>query len=106
MVVRRNYGTGTVVVTPIKTDGSLGDAADVQSIPTSPLGPHQAQDGPLHAQLVPKRFADSGHDAPHAHTAQTDPAGNYLLLSDLGTDRIYIYKLDKTTGKLTPAAQP
>ena len=38
--------------------------------------------------------------------AQTDPASNYLLLSDLATDMVYVYKLDKTTGKLTPAAQP
>ncbi len=99
-VFAANYGTGSVAVVPIKTDGSLGDATDVQNIPTSPLGPHQAVDGP------PYSFADSGHDAPHAHMAQTDPAGNFLLLSDLGTDRIYIYKLDKTAGKLTPAAQP
>jgi len=99
-VFAANYGGGSVVVVPIRADGSLGDATDVQSIPTTPLGPHQAQDGP------PFSFADSGHDAPHAHMAQTDPSGNYLLLSDLGTDRIYIYKLDKTAGKLTPAAQP
>ncbi len=99
-VFAANYGTGSVAVVPIKTDGSLGDATDVQNIPTSPLGPHQAVDGP------PYSFADSGHDAPHAHMAQTDPAGNFLLLSDLGTDRIYIYRLDKTAGKLTPAAQP
>ena len=99
-VFAANYGGGSVAVVPIRPDGSLGDASDVQSIPTSPLGPHQAQDGP------PFSFADSGHDAPHAHMAQTDPSGNYLLLSDLGTDRIYIYKLDKTAGKLTPAAQP
>jgi 6-phosphogluconolactonase len=98
-VFAANYGGGSIVVVPIKADGSLGDA-DGQSIPTSPLGPRRAQDAP------PYSFADSGHDAPHAHMAQTDPAGNYVLLSDLGTDRIYVYKLDKTTGKLTPAAQP
>jgi len=73
-VFAANYGTGTVVVAPIRTDGSLGDAADVQSIPTSPLGPHQAQDGPRY------RFADSGHDAPHSHMTQTDPAGNLLAV--------------------------
>jgi 6-phosphogluconolactonase len=99
-VFAANYGAGTVAVVPIKADGSLGDATDVKSIPTTPLGPHQAQDGP------PFSFADSGHDAPHAHMAQTDPAGNYLLLSDLGTDRIYIYKFDKTAGTLSQGLQP
>jgi len=77
-VFAANYGTGTVVVTPKKTDGSLGDAADVQSIPTSPLGPHQAQDGPRY------RFADSGHDAPHSHMTQTNPAAITFWLSHIG----------------------
>jgi len=99
-VLAANYGGGSIAVAPIRTDGSLGEAADVQNIPTSPLGPRRAQDAP------PFSFADSGHDRPHAHMAQTDPAGNFVLVSDLGTDRIYVYKLDKTTGKLTPAAQP
>jgi 6-phosphogluconolactonase (cycloisomerase 2 family) len=38
--------------------------------------------------------------------AQTDPAGRFLLVSDLGTDRVYSYALDTRTGTLTPAAQP
>jgi len=93
-VFAANYGSGSVAVLPIKTDGSLGDSVDLQTI-TGPLGPHNAQDGP------PFSFADSGHDAPHAHMAQTDPSGNFLLVSDLGTDRVYSFKLDKTSGKLT-----
>ncbi len=74
MVVRRQLRYGNRRGNAKKTDGSLGDAADVQSIPTSPLGPHQAQDGPRY------RFADSGHDAPHSHMTQTDPAGNLLAV--------------------------
>src|SRR5262249_38147020 len=54
----------------------------------------------------PGSFAVSGHDAPHAHMAQTDPAGRFLLVCDLGTDRIYVYAVDHQTGTLTPAAQP
>jgi len=38
--------------------------------------------------------------------AQTDPDGNFLFVSDLGTDRIYIYKFDKVNGKLSPNDQP
>jgi 6-phosphogluconolactonase (cycloisomerase 2 family) len=95
-----NYGAGSVAVLPINSDGSVGASTDLQILPTSPLGPHKAQDAP------PYSFADSGHDAPHAHMAQTDPAGNFLLVSDLGTDRIYIFKFDKSAGKLTPGAQP
>jgi 6-phosphogluconolactonase (cycloisomerase 2 family) len=38
--------------------------------------------------------------------ARTDPDGNFVFVSDLGTDRIYIYKFDKVNGKLTPNDQP
>jgi 6-phosphogluconolactonase len=54
----------------------------------------------------PGSFAISGHDAPHAHQASSDPAGNFVMVSDLGTDRIYIYKLDKNKGTLSPADPP
>jgi 6-phosphogluconolactonase (cycloisomerase 2 family) len=57
-------------------------------------------------EAPPGSFANSGHDAPHAHQAQTDPGGNFVLVSDLGTDRIYVYRLDKTSGKLTPSDTP
>ncbi|MDQ2901126.1 MAG: lactonase family protein [Acidobacteriota bacterium] len=94
-VLAANYGAGSVAVLPIKTDGSVGEATDLQVL-MGPLGPHMAQDGP------PFSFADSGHDASHAHMAQTDPAGNYVLVNDLGTDRIFSFKFDKTAGKLSP----
>ena len=51
----------------------------------------------------PGSYANSGHDAPHAHAAESDPGGNYVFVSDLGTDRIYVNALDKTRGTLTPA---
>jgi 6-phosphogluconolactonase (cycloisomerase 2 family) len=98
-VFAANYGGGSAAVLPIRPDGSLGDATDVQAI-SGPLGPQPARDAP------PGSFAISGHDAPHAHQAQTDPAGRFLLVSDLGTDRIYVYAFDGRAGKLTPAAQP
>ncbi len=98
-VFAANYGGGSVAVLPIKSDGSLGDATDVHAI-SGPLGPQPAQDAP------PGSFAISGHDAPHAHMAQTDPAGKYFLVSDLGTDRVYIFRFDTAAGKLTPHDQP
>ncbi|MFN0107118.1 MAG: lactonase family protein [Bryobacteraceae bacterium] len=98
-VFAANYGGGSAAVLPILPDGSLGAAADVARI-SGPLGRQPADDAP------PGSFAISGHDAPHAHMAQTDLAGNYLFVADLGTDRIYIYKFDKVTGKLTPNDQP
>jgi 6-phosphogluconolactonase len=95
-----NYGGGSVAVFPIRTDGSLGDATDIVALPRGPYGIQPAQDAP------PGSFANSGHDAPHAHQAQTDPGGNFVFVNDLATGRVYSYKLDKVAGKLTPAAQP
>jgi len=93
-VFAANYGGGSVAVLPIRSDGSFGDATDVQAL-TGPLGPHIPVGAP------PFDFADSGHDSYHAHMAQTDPAGNFLLVNDLGTDRVFSYKFDKVAGKLT-----
>ena len=98
-VFAANYGGGSVAVLPILADGSLGAAADVVKL-TGPLGPQPAWEAP------PGSFANSGHDATHAHMAQTDPAGKFLFVADLGTDRIFIYRLDQQTGKLTPSDQP
>jgi 6-phosphogluconolactonase (cycloisomerase 2 family) len=100
-VFAANYGGGSVSVLPIQADGSVGAAADTQLLPRdTPYGRQPALEAP------PGSFANSGHDAPHAHQAQTDPSGNFLLVTDLATDRVYTFKLDKTTGKLTPGEQP
>lgn len=97
-VFAANYGAGSVAVIPIMSDGSLGAATDLIKI-AGPLGSsNPAVDAP------PGSFANSGHDAPHAHQAESDPTGNYVFVSDLGTDRIYAYMLDKQKGTLTPAS--
>lgn len=98
-VFAANYGGGSVAVIPIMPDGSLGAATEIQRI-TGPLGPQPAVEAP------PGSFAISGHDAPHAHQAETDPSGNYLMVADLGTDRIYVHRLNRDTGRLTPADPP
>lgn len=98
-VFAANYGGGSVSVLPIMGDGTVGSATTVQRI-SGPLGPQPAVEAP------PGSFAISGHDAPHAHMAQTDPAGNFLFVADLGTDRVYVYRLDKERGTLTAADPP
>ena len=94
-----NYGAGSTAVLPVRPDGSLDEPSDVRPI-VGPLGPQPARDAP------PGSYAVSGHDAPHAHMAQIDPGGRFLLVCDLGTDRIYAYAVDHRRGTLTPAAQP
>lgn len=71
-----NYDSGTVAILPIKTDGSLSPLTD----------------------LV-KHTGGAGGD-PHAHQILADPSGRWVVSVDLGTDSIYVYTLDLSTGKL------
>jgi 6-phosphogluconolactonase len=90
-----NYGGGSFAVLPINSDGSLANFSDVH-LDTGSLGPMKATNAP------PGSFAISGHDAPHAHMIQSDPAGKYVFGTDLGQDRIYSWLLNRSTGKLIP----
>ena len=98
-VLGANYFGGSVAVIPIKEDGSLGEATDVQK-DEGPLGPTKATHAPTGS------FAISGHDQTHAHMIEADPSGRYVLHVDLGLDRIYVWKFDVSTGKLTPNEPP
>src|ERR1700728_4023552 len=99
-VLVANYAGGTVAVLPIQAGGKLGAASDVKR-DHGPLGPAHASSAP------PGSFAISGHENPHAHMVQSDPAGRFVLASDLALDRIFIWKFDADHGTLAandPAA--
>jgi 6-phosphogluconolactonase (cycloisomerase 2 family) len=94
-----NYGGGNVAVLPILENGALGNATDVRHdtsacIPACSVGPVRGQKAP------PGSFALSGHDAPHAHMIQTDLAGNFVIVNDLGLDLTIVWKLDRKRGTL------
>src|SRR5690242_4970132 len=40
-------------------------------------------------------------EAPHPHQVLVDPTGGFLLVTDLGSDKIHINKIDKKTGRLS-----
>ena len=91
-----NYAGGTIAVLPIMEGGRLGAATDVHR-DRDAVGAKSATDAP------PGSFAISGHDAPHAHMIAADPHNRFVLTVDLGQDRIYVYRFDANTGKLTPS---
>jgi 6-phosphogluconolactonase (cycloisomerase 2 family) len=72
-----------VAVFPINPDGSLAPFTDMVPAPGE-VGPHRNQ-------------RDAGA---HPHYVSFDPSGRFLLAPDRGVDRIHIYRLDGTTGKL------
>ncbi|HCB0569908.1 TPA: lactonase family protein [Klebsiella quasipneumoniae subsp. similipneumoniae] len=94
-----NYVSGSIAVLPVKEDGSLGEAVDR----------HQ-DEGPAGAErpgaAVEGSFAISDHNGPHAHMIAADPSGKFVYSTDLGLDRIYQYRLDSASGKLTPNDPP
>ena len=51
-------------------------------------------------------MAISDHNGPHAHMIAADPSGKYVFSTDLGLDRIYQYRFDDRSGKLTPNDPP
>lgn len=71
-VIASNYGGGNFSVYPVLKDGSLGDA--VQVIQHTGSGANKNR-----------------QEKPHVHSAVLSPDEKYLLVSDLGTDKIYIY---------------
>ena len=90
-----NYFGGSVAVLPIDADGRLGPARDVK-VDAGNVGPPRPTNAPRGS------FAFSGHDRTHAHMIQADPAGRFVLHTDLGLDRIFVWKFDATRGVLTP----
>ena len=86
-LVVANYNNGTMALIPILSDGRLGEAKQVEKHTGSSANP-QRQRGP------------------HAHCVVFSPDNRFLLLSDLGLDRIFIYKFDAAAGTLTPNDPP
>jgi 6-phosphogluconolactonase len=82
-----NYVGGSVTVLPIGPDGTLGPATD--TVRHEGAGPNPAR-----------------QEAPHPHSIQPDPSGAWVLVPDLGLDRIFTYRLDPHRGKLVPADIP
>lgn len=92
-VLVANYQGGAVSVLPIGPGGELGALTDLKIDAGTP--------GPVHAHSAPRgSFAISGHDRPHAHMIEADPSGRFVLSTDLGLDRILVWRFDPERGAL------
>ena len=98
-VLVANYQGGAVSVLPISPGGELGAFTDLKIDAGRP--------GPVHAHSAPRgSFAISCHDRPHAHMIQTDPSGRFVLSTDLGLDRILVWRFDVDRGALAANDPP
>jgi 6-phosphogluconolactonase len=82
-----NYGGGSVTSFHIQADGSL----------SKPVSHFQFQgSGPNHDR----------QEHSHVHSALCSPDGRFLLVNDLGLDRIVIYHVNPLTAELKPNDPP
>lgn len=91
------YSGGWFETFPILANGSLGPAV-FQQQDIDNVGPKTATSAP------PGSFAISAHEGPngHPHQMETDPSNQWVVGTDAGQDRIYVWKL--TVGAATPLA--
>lgn len=82
-VFAANYSSGHATALPVDEKGMLSEASSV--VKGEGSGPNTRR-----------------QEGPHAHQVVMDPSGKYLLVPDLGTDKIMNYVLDPESGELTP----
>lgn len=77
-----NFTGGSAASIALQPDGSLG--ALVSTVKETGTGPHPRQ------------------TSAHAHGVALDPSGRYLLVADLGADRVFVYGVDRASKALAP----
>lgn len=82
-----NYGGGSVTSFHTEPDGSL--SKPVSHFQFEGNGPNRER-----------------QEQSHAHSALPSPDGRFLLVNDLGLDRIVIYRINPATAELTPNDPP
>jgi len=81
-----NYTSGSIAMFPIQTDGRLGPASEVIQHSGSSVHPERQTD-------------------PHAHCILPDPTNRFAIVTDLGLDKVLIYRMDLEGGKLQKHAE-
>ena len=87
MIAVANYGAGSTASFPIKKDGSLGEAASVMQHEGSSVN-------------------EARQTGPHAHSVNFSPDNRFVVTADLGTDELYVFRVDPTTGTIEPNDPP
>jgi 6-phosphogluconolactonase len=77
-----NYGSGSVASFALKPDGSIGEMADF----------HQHAGSSVNARR---------QKGPHPHEVVMSPDNRFVIVPDLGMDKVFSYRLNAKTGKLT-----
>jgi len=76
-----NYGSGSIAMYPINDDGSVGEVCDF-------------------IQHEGNSVNDKRQKGPHAHSINPSPDGAFVFAANLGTDKLYVYRLNRGERKL------
>jgi 6-phosphogluconolactonase len=82
-----NYANGSIAVLPVLPDGRLAEAVASDQHHGSGVNPARQQ-------------------GPHAHSVLFSPDNRYLLSTDLGLDKVFVYRFDASTGAISPGPEP
>jgi 6-phosphogluconolactonase len=82
-----NYSGGSVASFPLQSDGTLGESASF----------FQHEGASVNA---------SRQSEPHAHSVTLDASGRFAFACDLGLDKILAYRIDASSGQLSPHDPP
>ena len=80
MLVVAYYGSGSVASFQVKDDGSLSETVTF---------------------IQHKGPGMDGKRPPHGHSANFTPDNKYVLICDLGLDKVFVYKVDPATGAMS-----
>ncbi|MGA8438102.1 MAG: lactonase family protein [Candidatus Sulfotelmatobacter sp.] len=86
-VMMSNFGSGSTSVIRVRNDGSLGELTSFM-------------------QDVGHSVDPSIQSEPHTHSVIVSPDNRYAIVSDLGIDKVLIFKFDAETGRLSPPNPP
>jgi 6-phosphogluconolactonase len=86
-VLMANFGSSSVTVLRIKDDGSLGEQTAFM-------------------KHVGKGKDPSFQSQAHPHSIDVSPDNRFAIVSDLGVDKLFIYRFDAATGALSPDNPP
>lgn len=82
-----NYNEGNLAVLSLFEDGLIGSPSDAKKYMGSSVNTERQQ-------------------SPHIHAAVLSPDNKFLYVTDLGTDKIYIYEFNASDGTLHSASSP
>ncbi|MGD0651027.1 MAG: lactonase family protein [Verrucomicrobiia bacterium] len=82
-----NYQGGNIAVLAIKADSSLGERTAFAQHTGSSVNPQR-------------------QTRPFAHSIIVDPSNRFVLVADLGVDKVFVYRFNEKDGTLTPNDPP